>query len=158
MNTGFYIGIFAALFCGGMYLLYRNGMAVSKCIAAGLFVFLPGKNGYKASLGACTGWIRHTGRFRERRTYAFALDARLSRGDAAVILLAASAEAGPAASPGNRRAGWRKPVCSALGIPARHRNLRAALAVAAFFTGQPLARSFLSCYTGSILEKRMDAS
>lgn len=87
MNTGFYIGIFAALFCGGMYLLYRNGMAVSKCIAAGLFVFLPGKNGYKVSLGACTGWIRHTGRFRERRTYAFALDARLSRGDAAVILL-----------------------------------------------------------------------
>lgn len=69
------------------YLLYREGLAVTKSIAAVLFVFRPGKQGDSVSLNACTGWVRHVGRFRESRTYTFQLDCRLSKGSAEVVLL-----------------------------------------------------------------------
>ena len=51
------------------------------------FVFLPGKNRDKAMLGACTGWVRHMGRFDESRRYTFALDAKLTKGEVEVLLL-----------------------------------------------------------------------
>lgn len=77
------IPLIGALF----YLLYREGLMVTKSIAAILFVFRPGKRGDSASLDSCTGWVRHRGRFRESRTYAFHLDCRLSKGSAVVTLL-----------------------------------------------------------------------
>lgn len=69
------------------FLLYREGLAVTKSIAAVLFVFRPGRQGDSVSLDSCTGWVRHMGRFRESRIYAFHLDCRLSKGSAAVTLL-----------------------------------------------------------------------
>ena len=69
------------------FLLYREGLAVTKSIAAVLFVFRPGRQGDKVSLDSCTGWVRHMGRFRESRIYTFHLDYRLSKGSAAVTLL-----------------------------------------------------------------------
>lgn len=78
-----FIPLTGALF----YLLYREGLMVTKSIAAVLFVFRPGKQGDSVSLDACTGWVRHVGRFRESRIYTFQLDCRLSKGSAVVTLL-----------------------------------------------------------------------
>ena len=66
---------------------YWGAIATSKCLKAILFAFLPGKNRDKATLDACTGWVRHMGRFYESRTYTFVLDAQLTKGDAEVLLL-----------------------------------------------------------------------
>ena len=70
-----------------IYLLYRRGLAVTKCIAAVLFVFRPGREADRADVNSCTGWVRHVGRFHENKTYAFTLTCRLSKGSAAVCLL-----------------------------------------------------------------------
>lgn len=51
---------------------YWGAIATTKCIKAILFVFLPEKTGDKVKLDACTGWVRHMGRFYESRTYTFA--------------------------------------------------------------------------------------
>lgn len=66
---------------------YWGAMASTKCIRAILFAFLSGKNGDKAAVDSCTGWVRHMGRFYESRTYAFVFDDRLTKGDAEVLLL-----------------------------------------------------------------------
>ena len=66
---------------------YWGAVAATKCIKAILFAFLPGKSGDKANLNACTGWVRHMGRFHENRTYTFALDAQLTKGAVEVLLL-----------------------------------------------------------------------
>lgn len=81
--------LFATLAAGAafIFLLYRRGFVVTKCITAVLFVFWTGKDGDHTSLNSCTGWIRHMGRFRENRVYVFHLDCQLSRGDAQVTLL-----------------------------------------------------------------------
>ena len=63
------------------------GIATTKSICAVLFVFHPGKNGDKAALDSCTGWVRHRGRFYESGTYTFVLDTQLSSGSAEVFLL-----------------------------------------------------------------------
>lgn len=68
-------------------LLYWQGIAATKCIAAVLFSFRPGKGQDKAALDACSGWVRHAGRFKESGTYTFTLDLRLTKGHAAVSLL-----------------------------------------------------------------------
>lgn len=78
-----YIPLIGVLF----YLLYRQGLMVTKSIAAVLFVFRPGKHGDSLSLDTCSGWVRHRGRFREGRIYTFQLDCRLSKGSAVVTLL-----------------------------------------------------------------------
>lgn len=70
-----------------VYLLYRRGLAVTKSIAAVLFVFRPGRDADRAKLNSCTGWVRHMGRFRQGRTYEFSFEARLSKGEAEVSLL-----------------------------------------------------------------------
>lgn len=70
-----------------IYLLYRQGFAATKRIAAVLFVFRVGKRSDRASLNSCTGWVRHRRRFRESRIYEFCFDCRLSSGDAEVVLL-----------------------------------------------------------------------
>lgn len=75
------------LVCAVAGLLYRQGFAVSKSIAAVLFAFRPGKDADRVTLDSCSGWVSHMGRFRESRAYEFALDGELSKGDAAVILL-----------------------------------------------------------------------
>ena len=77
------IPLIGALF----YLLYREGLMVTKSIAAVLFVFRPGKQGDSVSLDSCSGWVRHAGRFRQSGTYRFCLDCRLSKGSAVVTLL-----------------------------------------------------------------------
>lgn len=70
-----------------IYLLYRRGLAVTKSIAAVLFVFRPGRDTDQAKLNSCNGWVRHVGRFRQGRTYEFSFEARLSKGEAEVSLL-----------------------------------------------------------------------
>lgn len=79
--------LFALSMAAVFALLHRQGLLVSKSIAAVLFVFRPGRNGDRASLNACTGWVRHRGGFREGGTYTFTLDAQLTGGDAEVLLL-----------------------------------------------------------------------
>jgi len=66
---------------------YWGAIVATKCIKAIVFVFLPGKAGDKVKLDACTGWVRHMGRFYENRIYAFALDVHLTKGQAEVLLL-----------------------------------------------------------------------
>lgn len=94
-----------AVFCAAMYMLYRKGIAVTKNIRAVLFVFRPGKNADTVKLCACTGWVRHAGRFQEDRTYTFTFDAQLSEGDAEISLLDK-----------NKRLLWRlnrqSPICT----------------------------------------------
>lgn len=62
-------------------------IAVSKSIAAILFVFRRGKDTDRAALDSCTGWVQYMGGFHESRTYEFTFDAQLSKGDVEVILL-----------------------------------------------------------------------
>lgn len=62
-------------------------IAVSKSIAAILFVFRRGKDTDRAALDSCTGWVQYMGRFHENRTYEFTFEAQLSKGDVEVILL-----------------------------------------------------------------------
>lgn len=69
------------------YLLYARGIMVTKMITAVFLVFRTGKNGDRASLNSCTGWVRHVGRFRASGLYTFTLDSHLSKGEAAVSLL-----------------------------------------------------------------------
>lgn len=70
-----------------IYFLYSQGLAETKCIAAVLFVFRPGRNADRVKINSCTGWVRHMGRFRQGRTYEFSFEARLSKGEAEVSLL-----------------------------------------------------------------------
>lgn len=79
--------LFVLAVLAAVYLLHRQGFGVSKSVAAVLFVFRPGKDADKVTLDSCSGWVSHAGRFRESRTYAFALDGRLSKGDVDVVLL-----------------------------------------------------------------------
>ena len=59
------IYVFAALavFAVFIYLLYRQGFAVTKSIAAILFIFRPERQADRVSLDTCTGWVRNVGRF-----------------------------------------------------------------------------------------------
>lgn len=79
------IPLISTLIC--LLYLYRQGRAVTKSIAAVLFVFRPGKQADAVSLDSCSGWVRHAGPFRQSGTYKFCLDCRLSRGSAGVSLL-----------------------------------------------------------------------
>lgn len=87
MSPWFYWGILIAAAGVILYLLYYNGLILTKSIAAILFAFRPGRAADRAALNSCTGWVRHAGRFRDSRTYAFTFDAQLSQGYAEVILL-----------------------------------------------------------------------
>lgn len=71
---------------------YFRSVAISKSIVAILFIFRPCRNADKVTLDSCTGWVKHMGRFPESRTYEFALDTQLSKGDVEVILLDAKKE------------------------------------------------------------------
>ena len=51
--------------CFAVYLLYRRGIAITKSVAAVLFFLRTGKDGDRAVLDSCTGWVRHRGRFGE---------------------------------------------------------------------------------------------
>lgn len=68
------------------YLLYREGLVVTKRIAAVLFVFRPGKGRDSASLNSCSGWVRPACRFRQSGTYQFCFDCPLSKGSVVVTL------------------------------------------------------------------------
>ena len=70
-----------------VYFLYRQGLVMSKSIKAILFAFRPTKFEDRATLDACSGWVRHIGRFQESRIYNFSLDAQLSHGNVEVFLL-----------------------------------------------------------------------
>lgn len=82
-----YLTLAAALTGALIWLLYRQGLAAAKCIAAVLFVFRPGKQSDSVSVDSCTGWVRHAGRFRQGGGHQFYLDCRLSKGRAVVTLL-----------------------------------------------------------------------
>lgn len=79
--------LFAPIFGVAMYQMYQRGYAVSKSIAAIVFVFHPGKDADRVTVDSCTGWVSHGGLFRESRIYEFTLDAQLTRGDVEVLLL-----------------------------------------------------------------------
>lgn len=79
--------IFFLMLGAVIYFLYTQGLAVTKIIAAVLFVFRPGRNADRVKINSCTGWVRHMGRFRQGRTYEFSFEARLSKGEAEVSLL-----------------------------------------------------------------------
>lgn len=87
MKTSLYFLISGVIFVFVIYILYIQGLAATKQIAAVLFVFRPGRNSGRASLNSCTGWVRHIGRFRESRTYTFTFESQLSKGEAEVLLL-----------------------------------------------------------------------
>ena len=70
-----------------VYLLYRQGLAVTKSIAAILFVFRPRRDADRASLNSCTGWVRHVARLRGGQAYELTLDCQLSKGSGTVSLL-----------------------------------------------------------------------
>ena len=63
MNKYLYFAAFALLAGIFVYLLYRRGLIVSKSIRAVLFLFQPGDGLDRATVDACTGWVRHAGRF-----------------------------------------------------------------------------------------------
>lgn len=67
--------------------LYLRSIMTSRCIAAVLFIFCPGKAADRLTLDKCTGWARHIGYFPESGIYTFMLDAQLSGGTAEVALL-----------------------------------------------------------------------
>lgn len=71
----------------GMYLLYRNGFAVTEMVAAVVIIFWPGKTRDRVRTVSCNGWLRHRGRFRESGIYRFTLDDQLTKGEAEVLLL-----------------------------------------------------------------------
>ncbi len=90
METVFIIiGILALmlLISGVLYLLYKNGIAVTKSIAAVKFVFHRTKNGDKAALNSCNGWLKHIVRLREGRIYEFNFNDQLTKGDVEVTVL-----------------------------------------------------------------------
>lgn len=66
---------------------YWGAIATTKCIKAILFMFLPAETGDKVKLEACTGWVRHMGRFYENRIYTFTLNSQLTKGEVEVLLL-----------------------------------------------------------------------
>ena len=70
-----------------IYFLYTRGLAVTKCIAAVLFVFRPGRDADRVELNSCSGWVRHVGRFQQGGAYEFSFESRLSKGEAEVSLL-----------------------------------------------------------------------
>ena len=81
-----YLIFFLAL-GAAIYFLYSRGLAVTKSIAAVLFVFRPGRDADRAELNSCNGWVRHVGRFHQGRAYEFSFEARLSKGEAEASLL-----------------------------------------------------------------------
>lgn len=82
-----YVFVALAVFAVFIYLLYRQGFAVTKSIAAILFIFRPERQADRVSLDTCTGWVRHVGRFHESRIYEFHLNCQLSNGDTEATLL-----------------------------------------------------------------------
>ena len=82
-----YYLIFFLMLGAVIYFLYSRGLAVTKCIAAVLFVFRAGRDADRVKIDSCTGWVRHLGCFRQGRTYEFSFEARLSKGEAEVSLL-----------------------------------------------------------------------
>ncbi len=87
MEIWLYPAIAILVFCMAVHWLYAQGIAVSKSVAAVLFVFRPGKNADRVTLNSCTGWVRHAGRFRESRIYEFTFTAQLSSGHVEAVLL-----------------------------------------------------------------------
>ena len=79
---------FFAILVIWMFLLYRQGFAVSKCVKAVLFVFRRGKRSDYASLNSCSGWVRHRLPVRHDQIYEFNLDCRLVQGETEVTLMA----------------------------------------------------------------------
>lgn len=80
----------AAAVCA-VFLLDREGLAVTKNLRAVVFVFRPGPRRDRARVSGCTGWVRRRMRrrmrVRESGTHAFALELDLSEGTAAVSVL-----------------------------------------------------------------------
>lgn len=71
---------------------YFRSIAVSKSIAAIIFVFRPRRDADRVTLSSCTGWVQHMGRFSESIAYEFTLDTQLSKGNVEVVLLDAKKE------------------------------------------------------------------
>ncbi|MCM1148891.1 MAG: hypothetical protein NC319_02230 [Butyricicoccus sp.] len=79
--------VLAALIFLAIYLFLRSGAAVTKCLAALVFVFRRSKNAANVHVSSCTGWAKHTVRLQEGRIYEFHLDALCPKGETAVFIL-----------------------------------------------------------------------
>lgn len=77
----------ASLVILAVYLFYLRGAAVTKCLAALVFVFRRSKSGDNVRIRSCTGWAKHTLRLREGKMYEFHLDAQCLKGETAVLVL-----------------------------------------------------------------------
>lgn len=78
--------ILGAIACA-VYLLYQQGLIMSKSIYAVHFLFQAKRARDKVFVDSCHGWVRHVGRFRECRVYQFTLNCQLSKGAVEVSLL-----------------------------------------------------------------------
>ena len=78
-----YIAITA--FTALLFLLYRQGFAVSKRIRAVLFVFRMRNQKDLVSLNSCTGQVRHRICIRHTQAYEFSLDCQLPQGEAEIL-------------------------------------------------------------------------
>ena len=54
-----YYLIFFLMLGAVIYFLYSRGLAVTKCIAAVLFVFRAGRDADRVKIDSCNGWFRH---------------------------------------------------------------------------------------------------
>lgn len=79
--------ILTALVIFAVYLFFRSSAAVTKCLAAILFVLRRSKNAVNVHVRSCTGWAKHTLRLQEGRMYEFHLDTQDFNGEIAVFLL-----------------------------------------------------------------------
>lgn len=79
--------VFAVLSGLFLYWMYRQGYALTKSLTALLFVLRRGKTADRVSLNSCTGWARHCFRVRGSGPCTFTLNCRLSKGEAAAVLL-----------------------------------------------------------------------
>ncbi len=86
---GEWIGIiiFLIVLAGVMIFLYFNGIMVTSCKAALLFVYERGENSEKFHINRCTGTQGRIIKFKDEGTYEFTLDNSIAIGSAEVVIL-----------------------------------------------------------------------
>ncbi len=79
--------VLAAFIFLAVLLFLRSGAAVTKCLAALVFVLRRSKNGDSVRVRSCTGWAKHMIRLQEGRMYEFHLDSQCLNGETAAFVL-----------------------------------------------------------------------
>ena len=79
--------IFMIIFAGVMVFLYLNGIIVTSCKAALVFVHERNGNSEKFHINRCTGTLGRIMKFKDEGTYEFTLDNSIAIGSAEVVIL-----------------------------------------------------------------------